>query len=771
MRIIQLLFFSVLFYPLFSAAQKNPLEIEIFIEKLQYSGLSNNSNEAVFKFYIVPPDPSNLTTQQCFTVSSNEREFIADSSNNPDITTNKSFRIFSQPSPNDTLHIAMENYENDKGELCRYDKGDDDHFITQLAIHLPEISHGLIVGPLTIKNDKFSAVIKIRIGLPKPAEVVEVSGEPAFEVSKPITLKTALDVKNIAGITYNWQYKNSQSSNWTNLSQPTTTGSITFSAKEFLNNAIATVEHICFRVRATSAEINSPYSEELSLKFLPNAPTLNYNEVTTTSACPKANSGSIVVKNFNTSTDSIYYYLIKGRLLEQEYFPDKILDSLKIATGKISKSNQIIINNLGAGDYVLVLHNMSSPIGKAFSNYHFPIQQFQELIVKQTDITNAKCDTTNDGIISINTEGGHPAKLSCFIDPPAGKRELHDTNRKVTFFAMPIGEYRIIIQDECLQAVTIKNIEIKKDPNILTGKLQVINEPVNEGNEGSIKVDLYGGSGLYTYSLFYKDALLRKAVTNNSTILMDQLSKGNYRLKINDSLRYCGVVWDTSFFLKGKIVMIQTESSFFTGSSKTNNKEKVPQANALPEAIKKPAANASFTKIDDQLNFYNTEKRTSQTKIGFNEDEIDNQEYTIVVQKSKYLLSVLDNKNDTLVIYPVVFGNNDQGDKMQEGDRKTPEGMYKIIEKRDHKEWYKIMLLDYPNENDRNKFKTNKLKGLIPQDSKIGGEIAIHGTRTNEDIEIDKLKNWTNGCIATKNIYMEQLYKFIAVGTKVIILK
>ena len=771
MKIIQFLFYLLTFLPLTAKAQKHSIPVEVIIEQLRYSGLGS-SNEAVYKFQIDSTNSPNLIADNCFTITSNEKAFTADSSNNADIATHNKLTIFNLSSQADSLHVIMENYENDKGELCNYDKGDDDHFITKLAVFLPVLSPGIINGPFTIENEKFSAIIKIRIGLPQPADIVEESGEPVFEVSKPITLKTTLDIKNKNGVSFYWQYKNSQSPNWTDILQPTANGSITFTAKSFFTNSISTIDSISFRVKAASGAINSSFCEVLSLKFLPQAPTLNYNEITTTSACPKNSSGSITIKNINTVMDSIYYYMIKGRLLEQEYYPDKIVDSLKIVKGKISKNEIIAINNLEDGDYILVLHNVNAPVGKVFINYPFSIRPFQELAVKQTDITNANCDSTNDGIISIKTEGGNPAKLSCFIDPPAGKRDLDDINRKVIFSSLPIGIYRIIIQDECLQSATIKNIEIKKNSTILTGLLKVGNEPINEGNEGTIKVDLTGGSGLYAYSLMNKDAVLKKAVTNSSSIILDQLKKGNYRLIIKDSLRICSTVWDTSFLLKEKIIMIPKESPFFTGGSKTANKEKeIPAKDTTTIKPKRLPANVSFTKIDDQLEFYNTARRTSKTKIGFQEDEIENEGFTIVVQKSEYLMSILDNKNDTLVIYPVVFGNDDQGDKMLEGDRKTPEGIYKIIEKKDHKDWYKIMLLDYPNENDRNEFRNNKQKGLIPQDSKIGGLIAIHGTRPNEDIEIDKMKNWTLGCISTKNIYMDQLFKYIAVGTKVIILK
>ena len=50
----------------------------------------------------------------------------------------------------------------------------------------------------------------------------------------------------------------------------------------------------------------------------------------------------------------------------------------------------------------------------------------------------------------------------------------------------------------------------------------------------------------------------------------------------------------------------------------------------------------------------------------------------LVVDKSDYELKVYDEEG-WYATYPVVFGNKNLADKMMEGDRKTPEGSFKII--------------------------------------------------------------------------------------------
>jgi len=143
--------------------------------------------------------------------------------------------------------------------------------------------------------------------------------------------------------------------------------------------------------------------------------------------------------------------------------------------------------------------------------------------------------------------------------------------------------------------------------------------------------------------------------------------------------------------------------------------------------------------------------------------------YTIIVDKSSYELSVYDEDGKWTVTYPVVFGNKDQGDKMMEGDRKTPEGTFYINYKKVHDKWCRFMMLNYPTEDSYKKFKERKAKGLIPKSARIGGSIGIHGTWPHEDYAVDQYQNWTLGCVSMKNDHVKELYEMIPNGTKVII--
>lgn len=143
-------------------------------------------------------------------------------------------------------------------------------------------------------------------------------------------------------------------------------------------------------------------------------------------------------------------------------------------------------------------------------------------------------------------------------------------------------------------------------------------------------------------------------------------------------------------------------------------------------------------------------------------------ELYLIVDKSDYELKVYDAEG-WYATYPVVFGNKDLSDKLIEGDRRTPEGTFKILSKRPHQKWHKMLMLDYPTPESWAKFKERKAKGIIPQSAKIGGGIAIHGTWPHDELVVDDFTNWTNGCVALKNEDLDELDGIVDIGTKVII--
>ncbi len=142
---------------------------------------------------------------------------------------------------------------------------------------------------------------------------------------------------------------------------------------------------------------------------------------------------------------------------------------------------------------------------------------------------------------------------------------------------------------------------------------------------------------------------------------------------------------------------------------------------------------------------------------------LETRDYSIIIDKFSRKVFVYLNGTKQFE-YSAELGKNWVGDKRVQGDKATPEGMYKIIRKfeSDSTKYHKALLLDYPNNEDTANFLAAKAKGYLPKSAKIGGMIEIHG---NGGKGID----WTEGCIALTDREMDSIFKIVKVGTPVTI--
>lgn len=114
--------------------------------------------------------------------------------------------------------------------------------------------------------------------------------------------------------------------------------------------------------------------------------------------------------------------------------------------------------------------------------------------------------------------------------------------------------------------------------------------------------------------------------------------------------------------------------------------------------------------------------------------------------------------------FEVDLGKNWIGNKMFQDDHTTPEGKYKIVEKKQNGKtrYHKALLINYPNQEDIIRFEKNKKNGTISARKKIGGLIEIHG-------QGGQGADWTQGCVALSNDDMDRLFALVELGTPVII--
>lgn len=110
------------------------------------------------------------------------------------------------------------------------------------------------------------------------------------------------------------------------------------------------------------------------------------------------------------------------------------------------------------------------------------------------------------------------------------------------------------------------------------------------------------------------------------------------------------------------------------------------------------------------------------------------------------------------------FGRNWMKRKIMKNDKATPEGTYFVKNKipQNKTKYFRALLLNYPNEEDIERYNEEKKAGNIKAGTTIGNLIEIHG---NGGKGID----WTDGCIALKDSDMLKVYNYIDLSTTVII--
>lgn len=145
----------------------------------------------------------------------------------------------------------------------------------------------------------------------------------------------------------------------------------------------------------------------------------------------------------------------------------------------------------------------------------------------------------------------------------------------------------------------------------------------------------------------------------------------------------------------------------------------------------------------------------------------------IVVKKADRKLQIFDGEK-LIKTYQIGLGFTPEGDKEKQGDGKTPEGDFYIFTKNDQSKYYLSLGVSYPSiddaekgfreklisENERDKIiEAIKSKKMPLQNTKLGGEIYIHGNGSKED--------WTLGCVALEDAEMKELFEAIPIGTNV----
>ena len=148
---------------------------------------------------------------------------------------------------------------------------------------------------------------------------------------------------------------------------------------------------------------------------------------------------------------------------------------------------------------------------------------------------------------------------------------------------------------------------------------------------------------------------------------------------------------------------------------------------------------------------------------------------SIVVKKSRRQL-LLFSDGKLVRTYHIALGFSPTGDKVRQGDRRTPEGSFYIFAKNAKSAFYLSLGLSYPNAEHAarglrdgliTRSQYNQIMSALkrkltpPQNTALGGDIYVHGNGTQSD--------WTWGCVALENEEMRELFEAVQVRTPVVI--
>ena len=171
------------------------------------------------------------------------------------------------------------------------------------------------------------------------------------------------------------------------------------------------------------------------------------------------------------------------------------------------------------------------------------------------------------------------------------------------------------------------------------------------------------------------------------------------------------------------------------------------------------SADSSLSRI---LNRYRSDEQLDRWQSWIRETIAESRRrksLAVVVSKIDRRLFLYQNGHLTRS-FQVGLGRNGLSDKRHAGDNATPEGRYRIHRKNPNSLYHKALLLNYPNEEDRQAYRKARAFGQIPPRVGIGNLIEIHG---------GGISFMTRGCIALENEDMDLLYQLLPQGTPVTI--
>ena len=132
----------------------------------------------------------------------------------------------------------------------------------------------------------------------------------------------------------------------------------------------------------------------------------------------------------------------------------------------------------------------------------------------------------------------------------------------------------------------------------------------------------------------------------------------------------------------------------------------------------------------------------------------------VFVDKSDRILKLMSD-GKAIRSYRIALGGSPTGHKQQEGDQRTPVGVYTLDYKNENSIAHRSIHISYPNDEDKARAQS---LGVNP-----GGDIMIHGQMNGFGhlAWLNQKRDWTDGCIAVTDDEMDEIMAAVKVGTTI----
>lgn len=135
---------------------------------------------------------------------------------------------------------------------------------------------------------------------------------------------------------------------------------------------------------------------------------------------------------------------------------------------------------------------------------------------------------------------------------------------------------------------------------------------------------------------------------------------------------------------------------------------------------------------------------------------------SMVLDKSDRQLTLYF-RGERVATYGVALGKNPVGDKNGRGDGRTPEGLFTIEGRNPQSKYHLSLRISYPD--------ASHLERAAERGVSAGGDIMIHGLPSAFAMvgALHREQDWTEGCVAVTNKEIEEIWRAVPNGARILI--